>query len=97
MTDYNSAKQCAGLLSAMAETTRILIIEELRASKKNVTELAKLLNTEIVNISHHLGVLRQAGLVKDEKFGRFVEYSLNPEYFGDDGSLEFGWCRVELK
>ena len=52
----------------------------LRTGSKNVTELAKLLNVEIVNVSHHLGVLRQAGLVQDEKHGRFVVYSLHPKH-----------------
>ncbi len=36
----------------------------------NVTQLAKALGVEIVNVSHHLGVLRNAGLVEDIKDGR---------------------------
>ena len=74
------------LLQAIAEPNRIRIIECLRTGSKNVTELAKLLSVEIVNVSHHLGVLRQAGLVQDEKQGRFVVYSLHPKHFNNDSS-----------
>ena len=49
------------------EANRIRIIECLRTGSKNVTELAKALNVEIVNVSHHLGVLRTAGLVQKEQ------------------------------
>ena len=68
MTDPKTAKACAEMLQALAEPNRIRIIECLRTGSKNVTELAKLLNVEIVNVSHHLGVLRQAGLVQDEAY-----------------------------
>jgi DNA-binding transcriptional ArsR family regulator len=100
MTDHKHAKQCAELLQAIAEPNRIRIIDALRTGQKNVTELAKLLNVEIVNVSHHLGVLRQAGLVQDEKHGRFVVYSLHPKHFTNESSkatsLDLGWCRVEI-
>jgi ArsR family transcriptional regulator len=100
MTDPKQAKQCAELLQAIAEPNRIRIIDSLRTGSKNVTELAKLLNVEIVNVSHHLGVLRTAGLVQDEKHGRFVVYSLHPKYFSNDSNkatfVNLGWCRVEI-
>lgn len=100
MTDPKQAKQCAELLQAIAEPNRIRIIDCLRTGSKNVTELAKLLSVEIVNVSHHLGVLRQAGLVQDEKNGRFVVYSLHPKHFSNDSQkatyLDLGWCKVEI-
>ncbi len=100
MTDPKQAKHCAELLQAIAEPNRIRIIDALRTGQKNVTELAKLLNVEIVNVSHHLGVLRQAGLVQDEKHGRFVVYSLHPKHFTNDNTkatyLDLGWCRIEI-
>ena len=100
MPDIKQAKQSATLLQALAEPNRIRIIECLREGSKNVTELAKLLNVEIVNVSHHLGVLRQAGLVQDEKHGRFVVYSLHQKIFNNDNAkatyLDLGWCRIEI-
>ena len=40
---------------------------------------------EVVNVSHHLGVLRHAGVVLDEKQGRFVVYRLHPDVFHPTG------------
>ena len=100
MTDIKQATQSATLIQALAEPNRIRIIECLRDGSKNVTELAKLLNVEIVNVSHHLSVLREAGLVQDEKHGRFVVYSLHPKVFNDENPnatlVDLGWCRVEI-
>jgi len=100
MTDPKQAKQCADMLQAIAEPNRIRIIECLRTGSMNVTQLAKALNVEIVNVSHHLGVLRTAGLVQDEKNGRFVVYSLHPKVFNNESNkatyLDLGWCRIEI-
>jgi ArsR family transcriptional regulator, nickel/cobalt-responsive transcriptional repressor len=100
MTDHKQAEKCAELLSAIAEPNRIRIIECLRTGAKNVTELAKMLNIEIVNVSHHLGVLRHAELVQEDKQGRFVFYTLHPNYFKNESVkatyLDLGWCRIEI-
>lgn len=100
MTDQKQAETCARMLQAIAEPNRIRIIECLRTRSMNVTELAKALNVEIVNVSHHLGVLRTAGLVEDVKDGRFVVYSLHPKVFNNDSTkatyLDLGWCRIEI-
>ncbi len=100
MTAEDVARVCAKRLQALAETNRIRIIDCLRTGSKNVTELATMLNVEIVNVSHHLGVLRAAELVNDVKDGRFVIYSLNPQFFSNDAThstfLNLGWCKVEI-
>lgn len=98
MSDKVEVEKCAGLLQAIAEPNRIRIIESLWNGSKNVTELANLLEVKIVNVSHHLGVLRSAGLVRQEKKGRFVVYSLHPDYFstpnGTSTQLNLGWCQL---
>ena len=38
--------------------------------------MAKALKIEIVNVSHHLGVMRGTGVVKCERDGRFMRYTL---------------------
>ncbi len=100
LTDHKQAQQCANLLQALAEPNRIRIIDCLRTGPKNVTQLADLLGVEIVNVSHHLGVLRNIHLVQAEKSGRFVIYSLAEEYFAHPTakltSLDLGWCKIEL-
>ena len=100
MTDPTEAQKCADLLQAVGEKNRIRIIECLWDGPKNVSELAKLLKIEIVNVSHHLGVLKASRLVQHEKQGRFVVYTLAPDYFsGDHGKqahLNLGWCQLHL-
>ena len=98
MREDTREEKCARLLQAIAESNRIRIINELSTGSKNVTELAKQLDVKIVNVSHHLGVLKSAGLVQQEKQGRFVVYSLHPDYFASNGNkstdLNLGWCQV---
>ena len=72
------------------------------AGPRNVSELAALLGVEIVNVSHHLGVLRHAHVVLDEKQGRFVVYRLHPDVFHPTTGgpkaehLDLGCCRLEI-
>jgi len=102
MNEPLQPERCARVLRALADPERLRIIHCLRAGARNVSELAALLGAEVVNVSHHLGVLRHAGLVQDEKQGRFVVYRLHPDVFrGSDHSkdaehLDLGCCRLEL-
>jgi DNA-binding transcriptional ArsR family regulator len=93
--------RCAGLFKALGDAERLRIIRCLRDGPKNVSDLAALLGSEIVKVSHHLGVLRHAHLVVDDKQGRFVFYRLHPDVVpqqAEDGAffLNLGCCRVEL-
>ena len=102
MTNSLQPDRCARMLRALADPDRLRIINCLRDGPRNVSELAGLLQAEVVNISHHLGVLRHAGVVLDEKQGRFVVYRLHPDVFqpGDDAPaaehLDLGCCRLEI-
>ena len=78
------------LLKAIADSDRLRLVLHLRDGEKNVGSLAAAINSEIVNVSHHLGVLRSGGVVKDRKDGRYVYYALNPNVIKKDGSsLQF--------
>lgn len=79
MLDYADAKAVAVRLAAVAEPTRIQILGRLADRPHHVGELADALGVPMVNMSHHLGVLRQAGLLDDEKVGRRVIYRLRAE------------------
>jgi len=102
MRDRLQSRKCADYLKALAAPERIKIIQCLQDGPKNVSELSALLDEELPNVSHHLGVLRHAGLVLDEKQGKFVVYSLHPDVFrpseGNQAadSLDLGCCRLEL-
>src|SRR5262249_39314223 len=57
----------------------------------------------VVNVSHHLSVLKTAGLIRGVKRGRFVDYSLESgvlegavEAGVPKEALDLGCCRLEL-
>src|SRR5436190_2072957 len=60
----------ADWIAALGNLTRLAIIRALATGVKTVTELARECEDEIVNVSHHLGVLRGARLVACERDGR---------------------------
>lgn len=69
-------QRCAELLSALAAPERLKIVRFLSDGEHNVTEVAEMLGTTLVNVSHHLAVLKNAKLIQGKKRGRFVWYSL---------------------
>lgn len=103
MIAFSDAKKVAGMLAAVAEPTRLLILYRLGHGPHHVGALAELLGVPMVNMSHHLGVLRQAGLLEDEKDGRRVVYKLHPELVVEsvaDGALAtlaLGYYHLAIK
>lgn len=101
-SDPLQSDQCAEKLRALGDPIRIKIIDSLRVCPMNVSELADCLELEVVTVSHHLGVLRHAGLVKREKQGRFVVYSLHEGVFKRAKAaritehINLGCCRLEI-
>jgi ArsR family transcriptional regulator len=64
-------------LGALAEPTRLEILRALSLSgEMRVTVIAKACGLELVNTSHHLGVLQRAGILDSERDGQFKLYRL---------------------
>ena len=68
---------------ALGDPTRRRILELLRTGEKSAGELAAHFGTTNATISHHLAVLRGAGLIDDEKRGKYIYYSLNTSVIED--------------
>ena len=66
----------ADLCSALADPTRLLLLYALSDQPRNVTELTQDLNVPQSNVSRHLKVLRDSGLVKTTRHGPTVQYEL---------------------
>lgn len=66
----------AELCQALADPKRILILYALAEQPLNVGELTELLGIRQSNVSQHLAVLRDRGLVNAERDGTNVCYSL---------------------
>lgn len=65
------------LFKALNDDTRRRIIDLLKEGDMNAGEIAEHFDMTKPSISHHLDLLKQAGLVDARKKGQFVEYSLN--------------------
>ncbi|MBN1942878.1 MAG: winged helix-turn-helix transcriptional regulator [Phycisphaerae bacterium] len=66
----------AEIFAAAGHPIRLAIIEFLRDGPKCVCEIAQYVGAEQSNVSRHLGVMLQAGLVTHEKQGLKMIYSL---------------------
>ncbi len=65
------------LFTGLADETRLKILKLLSEGDHTVEELVNLLGIPQSTTSHHLRVLKEADLVRAEKRGRSVIYSLN--------------------
>jgi hypothetical protein len=66
----------AALLAALGEPNRLAIVRVLAAGRRSVTDLAKAIGSTPVNTSHHLMMLRRAGILTAEAKGKFWWYTL---------------------
>lgn len=66
----------AARFRALGDETRLRLLEHLTTGERNVAELMELMQLGQSLISHHLRALREAGLVRDRRDGRWVYYSI---------------------
>ena len=69
-------KEWANILKALAHPIRLYIVELLSKGEKCVCEIDEQLHIDISTVSRHLATLRRAGLIKDDRRGNQVFYSL---------------------
>lgn len=66
----------AAIVKAMANATRLFIVDELSRGERCVCELRDMIKVDISTVSRHLSILKNAGVVVDEKRGNQVFYRL---------------------
>ncbi len=64
---------------ALADPTRLAVIERLCHGPASMTELAEPLPMKLPSVMKHLDILESAGLLKSEKRGRVRTYTVVPE------------------
>ena len=69
-------KNQARIIKALAHPSRLLIVDELARGERSVRELTDLIGAEMPTVSRHLSVLRNAGILADDKRGLQVFYRL---------------------
>lgn len=71
------------LFKALADPTRREVLKRLQAGPATAGELAEEFPQAKATLSHHFNVLKAAGLVRSERKGQHVVYSLNTSVFED--------------
>ncbi len=66
----------ARIIKAMAHPTRLFIVDRLAAREHCVCELTEMIGQDVSTVSKHLALLRNAGIVQDDKRGTQVFYRL---------------------
>lgn len=82
--EYLDAKSCelvAQFFATLGHPKRIAILCELRNGRRTVSQLADHCGVTLPNISQHLRTMRDKGVVKTEKEGQRVYYSIEDERY----------------
>jgi ArsR family transcriptional regulator, arsenate/arsenite/antimonite-responsive transcriptional repressor len=66
---------------ALSEPNRQKIIDTLKKREMPVSEIARFLNITLPTLSHHLDILKRAGLISSRREGQQIFYSLNLSVF----------------
>lgn len=74
----NTAKyeKAAEILKAMAHPVRLCIVKGLMDQKCNVSHMQECLGLPQSTVSQHLGILRSKGIIKGERSGLEITYSI---------------------
>lgn len=76
LKDRSIYKQQARVLKALANESRLIIVDRLSRSECTVGELTELIGSDQSTVSKHLAVLRSHGIVEDRREGNNVYYTL---------------------
>ena len=77
MTDRRLYRLHASICHTLANPKRLEIIDSLGSNEMSVTELARALEVSQANLSQHLGVMREKGIVTTRRNGVNVFYRLS--------------------
>lgn len=79
MDDKVFLQRRAKIFKALGHPTRLSFVDALGRGELCVCDLQKLVGADMSTVSKHLSVLKEAGVVEDEKRGNWVFYSLRME------------------
>ena len=78
------------MFKALSDPIRRKILMMLKEKDMTAGEIAEKFDISKPSISHHLNILKQAGMVIDERHGQNIYYSLNTTVFEDVMSFAMG-------
>lgn len=91
---------CIAALKALGEETRLRTLRLLFKETLSVNEISERLNVSQYNVSKHLRIMREAGLLEMEKRGQqrvyTVAQNLKSQVTAGHGTLDLGCCTFRL-
>jgi ArsR family transcriptional regulator len=96
MKKAESSADCADILRALGDVTRLSVLQALLEKPAHVNDLLKRVTVGQSLLSHHLKVLRDAGLVTAKRDGKAVLYSVAPGIAGTSQKqcLDLNCCQL---
>jgi DNA-binding transcriptional ArsR family regulator len=70
-------------LKALSDPTRREILQMLRSGSRSAGEISEKFDITAAAISRHLSVLKDADLIRDQRDGKFIIYTLNTSVLED--------------
>lgn len=99
LSDPATMHETAELMRLLADPTRLRVLSLLEDGEMNVSTLCRELDVAQPTVSHHLGLLREAGILLCRREGKQVFYSINPTHLqppDDRGCLHLRHGHLEL-
>jgi len=91
---------CIAALKALGEASRLRILRLLFKERLSVNEITERLKLSQYNVSKHLRILREAGLLESEKQGKLRLYGvssrLRTQVAANNNVLDLGCCTFRL-
>ena len=91
---------CIAALKALGEETRLRILRLLFKEQLSVNEISERLQVSQYNVSKHLRIMREAGLLETEKRGKQRLYAvadkLKSQVAANNNVLDLGCCTFRL-
>ncbi len=101
MTDHATIRRdgCVAKLKVLADDTRLAVVRQLLKGPQHVNAMNATIDVDQSLLSHHLRVLRDAGVVESRRDGKAVLYRLSDAVLADrcsDESIDLGCCRLSF-
>lgn len=90
-------QDCASRLKVLADPTRLTVLRLLLRGPRQVGEINAVLHLEQSLLSHHLRLLRDAGLVTATREGKAVRYEVSRRSArAPRGTIDLGCCSLQF-
>ena len=90
-------KQAAKILKALADETRLRIIEILSGGEQCACDILESFSITQPTLSHHMKVLTESGLVEGRRDGAWMRYTLKTEAFSGICGILSNICATKMK